>query len=79
MIRANFIAELKTENAMRRKVWRRVPGSHAEFIDPEQQRRYLQTLQMLEFFEAMTDAEFYKINERIDRQKKDQAAQGSMF
>lgn len=79
MIRAKFITELKRENAMRRKVWPRVPGSQAEFLDLDHQKYYLQTTQMLEFFEAMTDAEFYKINERIDRQKKDEAAQSSMF
>ena len=79
MIRAKFITELKRENAMRRKVWPRVPGSQAEFFDFSHQDYYQQTTQMLEFFEAMTDLEFYKVNERIDRQKKDEAAQTSLF
>lgn len=78
MIRAKFIEELKRENAMRRKVWRRVRGSEAEFIESDHQKQYNQTAQMQEFFEAMTDLEFYKVNERIARQKEP-PKQGDLF
>lgn len=70
MIRAKFITELKRENAKRRQVWPRVPGSQADFLDFDHQKQYEQTVQMQEFFEAMTDLEFYKVNERIARQKE---------
>ena len=79
MIRADFITELKTEAAMRRKVWRRIPGSQAEFLDTEHVHRYRKIMEMIDFFDAMTDREFYLINERVDRQKKEKAAQSSLF
>jgi 2-keto-3-deoxy-galactonokinase len=79
MIRASFIAELQTENGMRRKVWKRIPGSHAEFVDMEHQRRYTQTTEMQEFFQAMTDREFYNVIDRIRRDKEAKAAQTSIF
>lgn len=79
MTRKAFITELSIEMGFRRKVWRKVPGSQEQFMEQDHNHRYQTTRDMKVFFEAMTDQEFQKINERIRRNEVDALAQTSLF
>ena len=65
-MRKKIIAEIKTELAMRRKVWPRIYQQSEQFVKPEHQSRYNILKECLAFFEAMTDADFAKFS--INRQ-----------
>ena len=67
------VAELKAELTMRQKVWKKLPGSRnnqdVQFADMEHNRRYQTMLCLLEILEDMTDPEYNKILERVQRRK----------
>ena len=67
--RATIIAELKTELAMRRKVWKRVTGSQDRFINAGHQRRYNVLNDCLAVLEAMTSREFEAIVARMKQEE----------
>lgn len=79
ILKQQIIAELKTELEMRRKVWRKVPGSRDQFIDPEHERRYAIMLLMLELATVQTDREFLTLTDRLNRQKEAETAQNTLF
>lgn len=67
------ITELKTELTMRQKVWKKLPGSRnnrdIQFYDRDHQRRYDILLQLLDVLEDLTDMEYNKFTERVERRK----------
>ncbi len=65
-MKKKIIAEIKTELAMRRKVWPRIYQQVEEFVKPEHQSRYNILKECLAFFEKMTDADFAKIASKMD-------------
>lgn len=67
--RATIIAELKTELAMRRKVWKRITGSQDRFIDASHQRRYNVLNDALLVLETMTSREFEAIVARMKQEE----------
>lgn len=75
----DFSKEIQRELAIRRQVWRRIPGTTAQFQDPEHQKQYdtLDSLGVLE--QMMTLKEFQAIKDRISRHEKEATAQTSLF
>ena len=67
--KAALIAEIKSELAMRRKVWKRVTGSQDRFIDEAHQRRYNTMNDVLSVLEAMTSREFEVIKARMKQEE----------
>lgn len=65
----SFIAELGKELAMRRTVWRVIPGTSHQFGSPEKQRRYDSMRLMEKVFKEMNTRELQTIVERIERKK----------
>ena len=65
----SFIAELGKELAMRRTVWRVIPGTSHKFGSPEKQSRYDSMRLMEKVFKEMNTRELQTIVERIERKK----------
>jgi hypothetical protein len=65
----SFIAELGKELAMRRTVWRVIPGTDHQFGSSEKQRRYDSMRLMEKVFKEMNPRELQTIVERIERKK----------
>ena len=66
----SFIAELGKELAMRRTVWRVIPGTSHQFGSTEKQRRYDSMRLMEKVFKEMNTRELQTIVERIERKKE---------
>ncbi len=66
----SFIAELGKELAMRRTVWRVIPGTSHKFGSPEKQSRYDSMRLMEKVFKEMNTRELQTIVERIERKKE---------
>lgn len=73
------IEELKTELAMRRRVWGEIPGSPGQFVKAEHTRRYGALADLLATLEAMRSAEYQIFTNRADRLKQEAEAQGKLF
>lgn len=65
----SFVAELGKELAMRRTVWRVIPGTSHKFGSPEKQSRYDSMRLMEKIFKEMNTRELQTIVERIERKK----------
>lgn len=66
----SFVAELGKELAMRRTVWRVIPGTAHKFGSPEKQSRYDSMRLMEKVFKEMNTRELQTIVERIERKKE---------
>ena len=64
LTRNDFIAELKTERAARRKIWKQVPGHPGLFLDPNYQTRFDVLCEIISFLQHMTEKEFAAIEAR---------------
>lgn len=73
------IDELKTELAMRRRVWGEIPGSPGQFVKAERTRRFRVLTDLLATLEAMRSAEYQIFTNRADRLKQEAEAQGKLF
>lgn len=73
------LTEVKAEQSARRNIWKRVPGTQAQFLNLEYQHRYdtMESVQLL--LEMMTDREFQTIRERIKRHEAAAKAQTALF
>jgi len=67
----SFIAELGKELAMRRTVWRVIPGTDHQFGSSEKQSRYDSMRLMEKVFKEMNTRELQTIVERIERKKEE--------
>lgn len=74
-----IIAELSRELAMRRKVWREIPGSHGQFPDLDHTRQFAAMSDLLELMRAMQAAEFQLITNRVARLKGVAAKKTQLF
>ena len=72
MSKEAFINELRTELATNRLVWEKCPGPDDPplFLHQYHQLRYELVTQMIDFFEAMTDTEFYKIYVQVKNEQE---------
>lgn len=67
----SFVAEIKRELTMRRKVWPRVPDQKHRYTDLKNQSRYDDMRLMGKVFEEMTPRELETIVKRIQAKKKE--------
>ena len=73
------INELKRELIMRRKVWRRVPGSLDQFLDQSHQNSYSAMVDVLAVLEQIGPKGWNDACVAIERKALDQQAQTSLF
>lgn len=79
MTQKEIITELKSELAMRRKVWKEIPGNPGHFASMEHTRRFAVLQNALTVFETMYGAEFQLITNRAERLRAEADKQGKMF
>lgn len=77
--RQDQVTEVKAEQSARRSIWKRVPGTKAQFMSLDYQRRYDTMESVLLVLEMMTEREFLTIKERIERHEAAAAAQTQLF
>ena len=75
----DIIAELTRELAMRRRVWREIPGSPGQFPNIDHTRQFAAMSDLLELMRAMQAAEFQLITNRVARLKGVAAKQPKLF
>lgn len=79
MKQQTIVNELKRELAMRRKVWREIPGSPGVFVSAEHTRQFAAMQAALDLVEGMTAAEYNQIFNRLAARKEAGEAQGKLF
>lgn len=78
MTKDQITSEIARELAMRRKVWREIPGSPGVFPDTDHTRQYAAMQAALLVFQTMHAAEFQLILNRAERLRREQEAQATL-